>query len=342
MNMKIRSALKKISELLQKIIWGLVIITLALGWLAISGVNLYCATTLTCNSASLTWWSMFLSVFGLPILAVQMYLLRKTVEEGTWKPKISIGLVKIPQSPKEIMKLDTLPAQALIDFSDFIKPFQSLMYDESKGILDRNALKTRATERANQQLPKIVIRNTGKSAAKSIKIQIYLLEYPEQTIKPIIQFDKSKSLLDTDFLVKELEVLVHPGDYTDFIFSIMCDLARELSDTDKLIKTCFEYLGSKPEWEETNPKYPYRSWKNKDELITLSTALIFSEIFVVGKYLFEVKIWADGMIPVTEKLVLVVKDYSDELKTFLLNVASEASEYDKERREKNPVRRYIA
>jgi hypothetical protein len=340
MHDKFRTTVRKIWRLSKSIIWGLILAILLIGWLSISGLNFYCAIALTCNPVSLTWWGSFFSVFGLPILAVQMYLLRKTFEEGTWKPNISIGFLKTPQSPQEVIKLDELPTYATINLSNFIESF-SRIFDQAQsaeikyggGSYDGDNLSNRLLEQFDQHLTKLVIRNKGKSTAKSIKIQILLFDnYPYQTIKPKIRFDESKSFLNSDVLVVNLKAIIHPDDFDEFIFSIISDPAREFSDTNNLLRDCFEYLEKSREIRfsayDFDPEYPHLTEKGIDEWITIFAAEQLSKVFVVGKYTFEVKVWADGIKPVTQKLILEVTDFSNELKKLFKDIASEASRFE--------------
>jgi hypothetical protein len=305
------NTLKKLGRFSQNILWGLTLAVLVIGWLAISGLNLYCAINLSCDPASLTWWSMFLSVFGLPILAVQMYLLRKTIEEGTWKPNISIGFLTTTPEPDDIMNLDELPQKATVHYNDFMS------------------------------LTKIIIRNSGKSAAKNIKIQVSLIEYPTQPSIPEMQLDKSKHLSTMKVLVANLETVVHPGDFNEFIFAINSDQSRKLDELGDLLRQCSEYLNGAWQSFSSTPdlkKYPYWS-KNYNEII--ATAEQFSRLLIIGKYLFEVKVWADGINPVCKKIILEVADYPDEIKFLIKEIALEAERYFEHRADDLPLSKNI-
>lgn len=295
MNEKLRHSIRKIGKITQKIFGGLILAVLITFWFLISGFNLYCATNFhACNADSLTWWSMFLSVFGLPILAVQMYLLRKTFEEGAWKPEISVGIFFTTPEPDDVMKLDELPKKATIHYDDnFNVDFRNRYYDDP---ISRNF----------EIVSKIVIRNNGKAAAKNVKIQVSLIEYPKQPLTPELIIEKFGEISITNVLVANLENMIHPGDFHEFRFFIDSHIYDHPNEMTKIIDSCDIYLN------------PYGDKSKSGESATLiGLAYRFSQKFVVGKNIFQVKVWADGINPVSEKIILEIADFPNELKNLI-------------------------
>jgi hypothetical protein len=321
MNEKTRHRIRKIGKLAKKIFGGLILAVLITFWVFISGFNLYCATTpLACNSSSLTWWSMFLSAFGLPILAVQMYLLRKTFEEGTWKPEISVGIFLTTPRPDDIMKLDELPKKAIIRCDDFI--------DEDF-----------------QPISKIIIRNSGKAAAKNIKIQVSLIEYPDYPATPELEIETFEEISVTNVKVANLENMIHSGDFNEFRFAVEYDTYNHRDEMKNLVNACHSYLRDSyrryPPVHIDIDNYPYLYKSKPDEEESdesesveykeiIEVASSFSNSLIVGKNIFQVKVWADGINPVSEKLVLEIADYPNELKTLIKAIASESEKFHAE------------
>lgn len=279
---------------------------------------------------------MFLSVFGFPILAVQLYLLRQTVQEGIWKPEISIGILKEISTPKDVMQLDELPNYITLNSDDFIHIVKGMSDDEKKGIVDRDVFIKRSKERLSKISPKIIIKNTGKSAAKSIKMQITLLEYLPQNISPIIYFGKAKSLLDKGFLVVNLETNVYPGDFNEYEIILGRDSAPKKTYDENLVALCMQYYkplaGWSPDWRKIssgeNEKYPHLAKQDSDEVATIIAAQMFLGYYAIGKCSLEVKLWADGITPITQKLIFDQQSYSDKTKKLLVDIADEAVRYE--------------
>jgi hypothetical protein len=304
--------IKKAWRISRSIFGALTLIVLIVGWLIMGGLNLYCAINLTCDPTPLTWWSMFLSVFGLPVLVIQMYLLRKTVEEGIWKPVISLGIFKATPPPDIIMKFDELPKQVPITYKDYKEP------------------------------SKIIIRNMGKAAAKSVKIQVSLLQFPIEHLMPKIYFDESKCLSNGKVLILNLDAIIHAGDFNEFILSIESGLSEEISEVVSLLPQCVDYLRTSHTkahiYAIEVKNYPHLAASDHNELIY--EAYDYSRSLNVGKYIFEVKVWADGMNPTSEKITVEVEDYPKDVKNLIREIALESERFNEFSESRSHDKRY--
>jgi hypothetical protein len=149
----------------KRLLWTLAIAVLVLGWLALSGFNLYCAIFLTCSSESISWWSLLITLIGLPILFSQLYLLRRTIVETIKEPRIGIGLLPEPINNEVVFNKKPLPTKQVFD----------LKY--MQGIRDNPAQSAHLT--ADTIFPlRLVVANSGSNVAQQIKIKVSIIAYP--------------------------------------------------------------------------------------------------------------------------------------------------------------------
>lgn len=201
----------KILLITKGIFWTIAIAILVIGWLTLSGFNLYCAIFLTCSSESISWWSLFITLIGLPILFSQLYLLRKTIIETIKEPRIEIGLLPEPIDNEVVFNKKPLPTKQVFD----LKYLQDIRDNPSQ-----SAILT-----ADTIFPlRLVVANSGNNVAQQIKIKVSIIAYPTNE-KPFFGvFDtvgkKFKPLPNFEFVYNSgNDRLVFPDDFE--VFSLL-------------------------------------------------------------------------------------------------------------------------
>ncbi len=149
----------------KKVLWAMMLFCLIAGWLVLSGFNLYCAISYRCISDASGWWSLFITVIGLPVVVVQLYLLRKTLLDTIREPKIEIGLLTEPIDYTQIFSNSKLPAKQSYNVQQYLEELRLTITAET-------------LTRADFSPVRMVIANVGNYVAQKIKIRVSLISYP--------------------------------------------------------------------------------------------------------------------------------------------------------------------
>ena len=154
-----KKLLQKVPYAVKWLFFATVIVIFVIGWLCFSVFTMHCAVSLECNANTTGWWSLFITVLGLPVLMVQIIFLQKTILENVQKPNIEMGIWTSEINRSKIMS-STLSKKFSEDLSNLSK------YTEITG--GRVELKTPIC---------LLIKNTGNQSIRSMKVLITLSKH---------------------------------------------------------------------------------------------------------------------------------------------------------------------
>jgi hypothetical protein len=101
-----------------------------------------------------------------------------------------------------------------------------------------------------------------------------------------------------------------------------------------------------PDWREISSqegeKYPHVVKQDDTELALTMAAKFFGEKCAIGKFSLEVKLWADGITPVTQKINLNIEPYSDKTRILFEEILNEAVLYENDHHSKEVERDWEA
>jgi hypothetical protein len=210
---------------LKNIVLITVVSILVLVWIVLSSLNLFCALSLRCVSDASGWWSLFLGTIGVPVLVFQLYSLRKTIKESTWRPVLDIGVMIDPLDYQFVLMDKPLPKKQTLDPTIWNKA------------VDLES----AYEALASLFPlRLVIRNAGQLAAKHIKIHMDCKHFPGDEAPIVIFPDKEFKMLTgtSGYVFRGSESgIIHPKDFEAFRITItqhpdkLNDVFYKLSDS---------------------------------------------------------------------------------------------------------------
>ncbi len=162
---------------------------LIIGWVILVIIPLRCALTFSCNTDAGGFWELVIAGVGLPIVVIQLYQLRSTIQKQQWRPEIHVGLFQDSFNFADVNTREVLPNKAILNLNARRKVSYAL-----------------------------VIQNRGKLVSRFVKIHLELCQMGEGVFPPQINFRKETG--HNYFVASNREDYVFRGDSNWHIYPL--------------------------------------------------------------------------------------------------------------------------
>lgn len=259
--------------------WIFLIISLIIlipAWLYLFGFSLYCSTSLSCNADASGWWSLFITVVGIPIVIFQLYGLRNSIESLINKPEVEIGIdIFAPYLPQASQK--ERPSKLPVETSLSVPALNQFLANVNE---HPEILRLGVEDLKSFAAPiRILIKNTGKRSLQYYKISLTIKSFPGNRL-PVLFIDQFRSTPDHKaiFFNGGADNIIYPGDGEELQLYLVPD-------------------------ELTLQAITVKRHINRDQ------GPDSGDLYFPGKYEFVCTIWGEGMDrPEQETLTLWVQN----------------------------------